>query len=82
MLFAVNSMRSQVLYPGLPPQEAPVLIAEKRKLFFSFLFFSFKYYTGLPRHGSSMQSCSDVALQAITEDIACLAVVCLTAMPA
>ncbi len=43
MLLAVNSMRSQVLYPGLPPQEAPVLIAEKRKLFFSFLFFQVLY---------------------------------------
>ena len=33
---------------GLPPQEAPLVIAEKRKLFFTFLFISFLSVTGLP----------------------------------
>ena len=37
----VGKSLGQVAYghsSGLPPNEAPVMIAEKRKLFFSFLF--------------------------------------------
>ncbi len=30
--------------PGLPPWEAPVMIAEKRKLFFCFIFFFFVFF--------------------------------------
>ena len=32
---------------GLPPQEAPIMIAEKRKLFFSFLFLSFLFFSSV-----------------------------------